>query len=125
MHIQLEAHDNNSIRSYTNAEITVNNQVYKQSVIIGKNEIIADWPIHSVSELTLYNLESLLQLDPEIILIGHQESGIYVPMPIKEYLSQRRIGIECMSLGAACRTFNVLLSEHRKVVVAIIFKEDR
>ena len=37
-------------------------------------------------------------------------------------LSQQRIGIECMSIGAACRTYNILLSEHRAVVAGFIFK---
>ena len=44
-------------------------------------------------------------------------------MPVMHYLSKQRIGIECMSIGAASRTFNVLLGEGRRVVAGIIFPD--
>lgn len=121
MHIQLEAPDKNAIRSYTDAEITIDATVYQQSVIISRDTIISEWPVHSVQELNEKNLEALLELEPEVIIVGHQQFGIYIPIPVMHYLSKQRIGIECMSIGAASRTFNVLLSEQRSVVAAIIF----
>lgn len=120
MHIQLEAPDKNGIRSYTDAEITVGSAVYQQSIIIGKDTIVSEWPVHSVQELNETNLAPILALEPEVIIVGHQQSGVYIPALVMQYLSKQRIGIECMSIGAASRTFNVLLSEHRNVVAAII-----
>jgi uncharacterized protein len=121
MHIQLETPNNNTIRSYTDREITVGTTVYSNSVIISNHVIISSWPIDSVQALNETTLEPLLLLDPEIIIIGHQQLGTYTPMPVIHYLSKQRIGIECMSIGAACRTFNVLLGEGRKVIAGIIF----
>jgi uncharacterized protein len=120
MHIQLEAPDNNAIRSYTDSEITIGTTVYQQSVIISKDIIISRWPVRSVHEINEKNLAPLLKLEPEVIILGHQQSGVYIPAPIMQYLSKQRIGIECMSIGAASRTFNVLLSEQRSVIAAII-----
>lgn len=120
MHIQLEAHDKHAIRSYTEQEITVGEIVYRQSIIVGR-DVISEWPVRSVQELNEKNLERILILEPEVIIVGYQQSGLFIPASILQYLSQQRIGIECMSIGAACRTFNVLLSEQRKVVAAIIF----
>ena len=75
----------------------------------------------TIKELNEKSLEPLLTLEPVIIIIGHQQPGIYVPMSVMQYLSKQRIGIECMSIGAACRTFNVLLNEQRNVVIGVIF----
>ncbi len=120
MHIQLEAPDNNAIRSYTDSEITIGTTVYQQSVVISKDTIISEWPVRSVHELNENNLASIIEFNPEVIIVGHQLSGVYVPANVTQYLSKQRIGIECMSIGAASRTFNVLLSEQRRVVAVII-----
>ena len=108
MHIQLEANDNNTIRSYSNTAIKVGETIHESSVIISRDAIITPWTVHTVQELTDDNFKPIIELEPEIIIIGHQQS-----------LS---IGLECMSIGAACRTFNVLLSEKLKVVVGIILQ---
>ncbi len=122
MHIQLEAPDKHAIRSYSDMEITVNETVYKDSVIISRDTIISEWHVHSIQELTEINLEIILKLDPEVIIVGHQQSGILIPLPVMQFLSKKRIGIESMSIGAASRTFNVLLSELRRVVGLIILR---
>ena len=121
MHIQLEEADNNAIRSYKDAEIVVNSMVYHQSVVISRDTIIQDWSIHSVQELNEQNIEPIIKLDPEVIIVGQQQPGALIPLSVMQFLSKQRIGIECMSIGAASRTFNVLLSEHRRVVAVIIF----
>ena len=122
MHIQLEAKDNNTIRSYSETAIMVGETIYESSVIIGSETIISPWAVHAVQELTDDNLKPIIELEPEIIIIGHQQSLSTLPMLIMQSLSKQRIGLECMSIGAACRTFNVLLSEKRKVAIGIIFQ---
>ena len=121
MHIHLEAPDNNTIRSYSNEQLTIGSKNYENSVIISRETIISPWSIHSVQELNETTLEPILQLKPEIIIIGHQQAGMYIPMRIMQDLSKQSIGVECMSIGAASRTYNVLLSEGRNVIVGIIF----
>lgn len=119
MHIQRETLENNTIRSYTDHQITVGSECYESSVIISLDSVISSWPIHHLHELNEITLEPILALQPEIIIIGHSETAT-IPLPILEYLSKRRIGIESMSIGSASRTFNVLLGEKRRVVVGII-----
>lgn len=120
MEIQLESPDPHAIQSYTDTSITVNGIVYQDSIIVSKDTIQTAWPVHSVLELCETNITTLLDQNPEIILIGHSERSVQVPIGVVSFLSSRRIGIECMSVGAACRTFNVLLSEHRAVVLGYI-----
>lgn len=121
MHIQLEAKDNNTIRSYSETAIMLGETIYESSVIISSDAIISPWAVLTVQELTNDSLMPIIKLEPEIIIIGHQQSLSTVPILIMQSLSKQRIGLECMSIGAACRTFNVLLSEKRKVVLGIIF----
>ena len=121
MHIQLEPSDNNSIRSYSDEQVTIGETTYDQSLIIARNTVITPWPITSILDLNEITLDAILKLDPEIIIIGHQQPGTLPPYNLMQELSKQRIGLECMSIGAASRTFNVLLSEHRRVIAAIIF----
>lgn len=120
MHIQLEKASQQAIQSYSDQEIKVNDLVYQTSLIIGQEAIITDWPIHTVTELNKALLKPLLELNPEIIILGHSSLGKLPPMEVLQFVSQLRIGLEIMSIGAACRTFNVLLSEDRAVVAGFI-----
>ncbi|WP_133127835.1 Mth938-like domain-containing protein [Legionella nagasakiensis] len=121
MHITREQVDLHTIQSYSESEIKINNTLYERSVIISRKTLIAQWQIHSVQELNETLLAPMLELNPEVIIIGHNKVGLQASISVHQYLSKRRIGLECMSIGAACRTFNVLLSEQRAVVLGIIF----
>jgi uncharacterized protein len=120
MQIQREAPENHSIRSYANKQITVGTTPYDTSVIVSKEKVIHPWNIHSIKDLSELLLEPILELKPDILIVGHEALGTQPPPVIIQYLSKHRIGFECMSIGAASRTFNVLLSEDRLVVVGFI-----
>ena len=122
MNIQLESASKHAIRSYENDQVSVGEVIYNQSVIISKDTIISPWPIHSIEAVNDLSLAPLLALNPEIILIGHEEPSRYLPIETRLYLSKLQIGIECMSVGSASRTFNLLLSEYRNVVIGMIFR---
>lgn len=120
MHLQLESTDTFSIQAYSNDEVKINNALYQQNLIVSAEGVISGWQINSLAELDDDNLAPLLQSSPKIILIGQEKNNL-PPMHILENLSKRGIGMEFMSIGAACRTYNVLLSEMRAVVLGIIF----
>lgn len=120
MHINLEAADHNSIQAYSDQEVQVGSSVYQSSLIISRHEIISEWPIMSIQQLNEESLLPLLRHQPKIIIIGHKEQGKFAPQPAILALANRRIGLEAMSIGAACRTFNVLLNEQRDVVIGLI-----
>lgn len=122
MHIQIETPVNNTIRSYTDKQISIGTHFYQESLIVCTESLLTEWPVQSIKALNEDNIKPLLHLNPEVIIIGHQESGEYPSVRVIEFLSKKRVGIECMSIGSACRTFNVLLSEQRRVVLGIIFR---
>ncbi|WP_133129680.1 Mth938-like domain-containing protein [Legionella yabuuchiae] len=121
MQINKEPVEIHSIRSYSEHEVTINSQVYHSNLIVCRDSIITDWQAASLQTLDLDLMKPVLETSPEVIIIGHTQSGVLVPLEILMALSQQRIGLEAMSLGAACRTFNILLSEGRNVTLGIIF----
>lgn len=120
MHINLEAAEKNAVQAYSDNQIQINSLVYERSLIVSKEEIISDLTIKDIQEIDAHYLHLLMQFNPEVIIIGHGNTGKFPPMSIVSQLSQQGIGIECMSVGAASRTYNVLLSEHRAVVAGFI-----
>jgi uncharacterized protein len=108
------------IRSVSEAGIQVVDDFYREAMIISANEIIPDWPVKSVGDIEQKHLEQVLELEPEVVLIGTGARQIFLPPALMMFFYSRNIGIEVMSTDAACRTFNVLVSESRKVVAALI-----
>lgn len=121
MDIQLESPEQHTIQSYNDTSVTIKGHTFVHTVIISKHSLITDWSIQAVASITLDDLAPLLHDTPEIIIVGHQTTQRPSPL-IASYLSQHRIGFECMTIGAACRTFNILLSEHRNILLAIVLE---
>ena len=120
MHINLEIAEQHAVQAYDEKRIQINSILYEKSLIVSREEIITDLDIKHIQGMDESYLELMLKLKPELIIIGHQHAGTFPPMDIISNLSQQGIGIECMSIGAACRTYNVLLSEFRAVVAGFI-----
>ena len=123
MNINLEGKEISSIEAYSENEIRINSVVYHQNIIVSSQRVITDWSIKAINELTEDTLAPFVEQDPEIILIGHAPLNLFAPLATRQALAKKHIALECMSLGAACRTFNVLLSEGRNVILGIIFQE--
>jgi uncharacterized protein len=121
MQIQLEAHETHTIQSYTNTEIKVNHVVYSTSFILNRDTLISPWAAEDPAALHQALLQPLLDLDPEIIILGSNQPDAVRRLDAVRQLSEKHIGIECMAIGAASRTFNILLSENRRVVAGFIF----
>lgn len=120
--IQLEAAAGNVIRSYASGRVTVNQDVYTTSVIITPERIVADWRPGRFSDLIPADFDAICELQPEVVLLG---TGIRLRFPAAELtrsLVAAQIGFEVMDTGAACRTYNVLMSEGRRVAAALLIE---
>ena len=120
MEINLEKPQRYSIQGYSEQQIQVAAETYTSSLIISKDKIIEKWDVHALSDINAQTLAPILDLNPEIIIIGHNHFNEHLPIPALQHVINHHIGIECMLLGPACRTFNVLLAEDRHVVAGII-----
>jgi uncharacterized protein len=120
MHISLEKPEQYAVQAYGTNQLQINSIIYETSLIVSRQEIISGLEIKHLQEMNDDYMKLLLKHTPEIIIIGHQNTGVLPAMDKVAHLSQLGIGMECMSLGAACRTYNVLLAEERNVVLGII-----
>ncbi len=108
------------IHSVSTDGIKVVDQLCAGSIIVSANRLITDWPVKAPGELTDKRIEQILSLEPEIVLIGTGERQVFLEPEVLMYFFKHPVGVEIMSTRAACDTFNILVSEGRKVVAALM-----
>lgn len=111
------------IRAYGEGSITINEDVYTSDLIVMPEHIVPEWASAPVAELTPGHLEVIEPYEPEIVLLGTGREQHFPPMQLMAALSRRGIGLETMDTAAACRTYNVLMSEDRRVAAALLMIE--
>ena len=108
------------IRAYGKDFIQVNDQKIQHSLIVMPNQLVDPWPPHSIADLTTDNLQIIIELRPSIVLLGSGENLAFPDAALLNIFYQKKIGIEVMNNGAACRTYTVLMSEGRNVAAALL-----
>jgi uncharacterized protein len=121
MKIELDAGapDLRRISAYRSGEIVIGGVAYRASVLIGLDGRVENWPPATFEDLTEAHFESIAAREPEILLVG---TGGRVRFPSPDLIgpcSRRGIGVEFMDTGAACRSYNFLLGEQRRVIAAL------
>ena len=110
----------NAITGYGEGFVMVNRQRFERSLVVLPDRIIADWPATSFEALAPGHLAALAGLDLEIILLG-TGARLRFPRPeIMQSLAGSGVGVEVMDVQAACRTYNILLAEDRRVAAALL-----
>ena len=110
----------NVIRAYGNGELRVNENVYRGAVILSTTTVIADANIHNLEDLIALGVSRTLALEPELVLLGTGERQIFPAPAFGAQFLRAGIGFEVMDTGAACRTFNVLAAEQRRVAAILL-----
>ena len=112
----------NSIRAYERGRIIVNEHIVDRHVVVTAERLIPDWA-PSFEALRPTHLEALRELEPEILLLGTGTRLRFPPPACLAVFLQRGVGMEVMDTAAACRTYNLLLGEGRRVVAAMFMIE--
>ena len=112
----------NLIRGYSATEIRIGEHRVTRSCIVSADQLVTDWEPASFAELAVGHLEAILALDPELVLIGTGSTQRFPPPAVRAAFAARRVGLEVMQLGAACRTFNVLVQEERRVAAGLFLR---
>ena len=102
--------------------IQINEKIYTESLIVTSAQLIEHCLPQTVHELSLTALCQVIALRPDILLIGTGQELIFLPIEIYGELLNQGIGVEIMDTSAACRTYNALSAENRKVAAALIIK---
>lgn len=123
MKFTLEVRSNlNVIRSYSAQEIRVGERSIRSSCVVTADALIEVWPPKTLEELRAEHLQPIFALHPELVLLGTGARQQFAPAPIRAAFKDRNIGLEAMDLGAACRTYNILVQEERRVAAALFLR---
>ena len=114
------AENNNLITAYSESYIEVNKRRHAGSLIVMPQELILDWDAKVFTDLTEQHLSKIAEFNSEVVLLGTGEKHQFLHPKIYQVLAVKGIPIECMTTAAACRTYNILMSEGRNVLAALI-----
>ena len=115
-----EGNVSNAITAYAEGEIRMRDRVFRASLIATREAVIEKWNPAAVEELGIGDFARLLELAPDIVILGTGATQRLPPPELYAAFAAHRIGLEVMDTGAACRTYNLLLSEFREVALALI-----
>jgi uncharacterized protein len=112
----------NRFTGYGPGYVMVNNVRHEQNVIVLPERLV-QWDVAAFETLGERDFEFLANLAPEIVLLGTGASLRFPHPALSQSLASARIGLEVMNTPAACRTYNILMAEGRKVAAALLLKE--
>jgi uncharacterized protein len=112
----------NTFTGYGDGFVLLNGRKITRSAIVTPEQVIEPWATAGFAALTSEDFRSLLTLSPEIVLFGSGSAFRFLRPVTTQALSAAHIGVEVMDTPAACRTYNVLLAEGRRVAAALIIE---
>ena len=112
--------DRNAFTGYGEGYVEVSGKRFQTSLVVSRDRLIVDWPARSVESLSADHIAAIVELKPEIVLIGTGAQFQFPEAQLLAPLQKAGIGVEVMDTHAACRTYNILLGEGRNVAAALI-----
>ncbi len=114
--------DGYHIQAFEPGLVRINERDFTRNLVLTPTQLLEDWSASMVERLVPADFEALLELQPDILLLGTGTRQIFPPAACYAALLQRRIGIEIMDTAAACRTYNILAAEDRRVAAALLLR---
>ncbi|UGQ44998.1 Mth938-like domain-containing protein [Massilia endophytica] len=112
-----------TITGYFPGGVEINAKPYDASLLVLPEVAPRPWPVENFASLTVEHFEQLLAEQPDVVILGTGERQRFVHPRLSAPLTSRQIGVECMDTNAACRTYNILMGEGRKVLLALIIEK--
>ena len=116
----IQSDNKNLITGYDLNWVEVNQERYQTSLIITPNKPLLEWPVKTIKDIKENSFEAIESLNIEIILLGTGNVQEHLEPKILEYFSKKNMAVECMNNQSACRTYNILANEERKVLLALM-----
>ncbi len=104
--------------------VTVVDREFTRSLVLSPVRAIEDWPVAHAGELNAGHVDAILELDPEVVILGTGERQVFPAAAFMAGFLRRGVGIEVMDNAAAARTYDLLAGESRRVVAAFILPND-
>jgi uncharacterized protein len=125
MKLHADKLDTQSVTAYGEGWIAVNGQRHTQSLVLASSGQLVPWTCSRFEDLTEAHfsmLASVMTEAPELVVFGSGSKLRFLPPALLRSLMGQRIGVETMDTTAACRTYNILASEGRRVVAAMLIE---
>ena len=116
-----QADGRNLFTAYGTDYVSINARRHDRNILVLPDQLIPEWTSARFENLACADLEFLAQIDAEIILLGTGLQLRFLSPELLQSLISYRKGLEVMDIHSACRTYNVLVGENRKVAAALIF----
>ncbi len=110
----------NFIRAYAPGEIRINDRAFHAPLIVSSSTIEPGPTVGGAEDLTAAHASPIIALEPELVLLGTGARQVFPRADFGARFLRAGIGFEVMDTGAACRTFNVLVGEERRVVALLL-----
>jgi uncharacterized protein len=112
----------NLIRSYSPDGVRIGEQLLVGTLIVTADRLISDAVPATFAELAPQHLPVLFALGSELVIVGTGTTQQFAPAAVRAAFAARGVGLETMELGAACRTYNVLVQEERRVAALLFLR---
>jgi uncharacterized protein len=109
-----------TITGYENDWVEINAQRFDHSFIVLPETPPQLWKVNAFDLLQPSDFDQLLEMTPDLVILGTGLQQRFASARLTANLMALRIGVECMDNQAACRTYNILMAEGRKVALAVI-----
>jgi len=114
----------NTITGYGIGFLEVNQTPYSHALIVQPEGEVLAWPVEEIQDLSEDHFSMISALLPELVIVGTGKKQVFLNPKILQPLIKAKIGFEMMDSQAACRTYNILMGEGRKVLAAILSEKD-
>ena len=116
----IQSDNKNLITGHDLNWVEVNQVRHQSSLIVTPDQLLLEWSVKTIKDMNENSFEAIKSLDIEIILLGTGNTQEHLEPRLLEYFSKKNIAIESMSNQSACRTYNILANEERKVLLALM-----
>jgi len=113
-----------TVTGYDNGSVEINAVNYTHSLLMLPEAAPVAWPVASFAALNEQHFELIAALKPDVVILGTGNKQHFIHPRLTASLTRQQIGVECMDSKAAARTYNILMTEGRKVALAIIIEPE-
>ncbi|AJZ59336.1 Mth938-like domain-containing protein [Paraburkholderia fungorum] len=113
----------NTVTGYGAGYVEINLVRHAGSILLLPEAPVIAWPVAAFEQLSAEHFAMLVEAAPEVVIFGSGERLRFPHPRLTSVLTAKRIGVETMDFKAACRTYNILMAEGRKVAAALLIED--
>jgi len=111
-----------TVTGYDDSGVEINAVHYSRSLLVMPETPPVDWPVSSFDALNAQDFAQIEAANPDVVILGTGARQRFIHPKLIAALTARRVGVEAMDNQAACRTYNILMAEGRRVALALILE---